>query len=506
MTATLQQQLEAARTEPDELARLIAAAVEGGKAREVVAWSEHLARIDPDRVRRYMLHANTLAAAGRVTQAEKVVAKYEQLYGEDADSLTARGEISIRRHLEGAAEELLLKAMTLQPEHSGAARLITALAATNPSRADALLERASSAGSSAVLITLAQRLLAEFRYDDAESLLSRALAAGTPAAREQVSHLLVTAGLYDRVIKLVRVTEWEPAAINVLHALVRRERWSDAATLLSHCKDAPELALYRELAQRALAPPPPSKGDPLLLEALASCARMDTPKTRQKLYRKLLASELLFAFELPRSRDNDPRLRSTPAVLRTTGTLATTTLAFSDETTIRSWRPGAYSMRIPLREIAAFCTEQNLELIINAAGPSSAELSPAELASLARGELPTPSDHDIAGRPSTFLIEQPLTALPDTLLQRLRGDIAEYPELTEAYVVDLVSERFGRSTAVAAAFDARLPSSDRRDVLFDLVDPTRHRARERRVHFFEAAAEQLSLVRKLGVWLIEETA
>jgi DNA-binding SARP family transcriptional activator len=99
MSSSRRQRFDAVRSDPDALASLIESAIDEGSADEAVEWSEHLSRIDPDRVRRYMLHARTLAAAGQVSKAEKVIERYEQLFAEDAESLTARAEIALRRQL-----------------------------------------------------------------------------------------------------------------------------------------------------------------------------------------------------------------------------------------------------------------------------------------------------------------------------------------------------------------------------------------------------------------------
>lgn len=508
MPATLQQRFEAARTEPDQLARLIDEAVDSGRAREAVTWSEHLSRIDPDRVRRYMLHARTLAAAGRFSAAEKTVEKYEQLYGIDAGSLTTRAEIAQRRHREAAAEELLLDALRLQPDHERATRLLESIAARHGNRAATLLDQASEAGSVAAKLALAERYLGELRYDEAEELLRQALSAGTHAVRQQVSYVMVAAGLYERALRLLLpdLRENDPALVNVLHALVRSERWSDADALLKReTSDEPAISFYRHQIRMALDPPAAAKRDSLLLDALAGCARMDTPKTRQKLYRKLLAAELLLAFELPLSRDSADRLlRGAPPVVRTTGTLAQTLLAFTGLDALRAWSTESFSASVPLRDIARFCSTANLELIINPAGPSSAELGQKELDALARGEVPLLSEAEVAARTATYVFEPVARPYPDALLQQLRDDLAEYPEIIEAYLVEIVGEKRGRVGAVAVRFSESRTASERRDVLFDLIDPTIHRERSRRIHLFEASPELLPLVRRLGFWLIEE--
>ena len=101
---------ESARTEPDQLAALLERAI-ASRARDVARWGEHLFRIDPNTARRYALYARALASEGKFSQAEEIFERYEKMYGDDAESLYARAQVSLLRNLTGRAEELLTRAL-----------------------------------------------------------------------------------------------------------------------------------------------------------------------------------------------------------------------------------------------------------------------------------------------------------------------------------------------------------------------------------------------------------
>lgn len=514
MSPSRHDQFDEVRSEPDKLASLIESAIAEGAAGEAVEWSEHLSRIDPNRVRRYLLHARTLGAAGQFSKAESVVTRYEQLFAEDSESLTARGEIALLRQLGAKAESFFLDALRRDPSHKRAAQLLLVAARGDAKREAELLTQAAGGGSRRAALELASRLLAELRYDEAAEHFAAVIAASQePDVLEEVSYLLVRARLHDRAVSLVQPhldAEDVPAAVNVLNALITLQRFDDAAALLERFAPAADakIAFYRELVTRHRQPLK-SSSPSQLLEVLAACSRMDTPRTRQRFYRKLMMAELVLAVELPLSREPNEHtepLRGLIPVERTTATLARTLLAFTHREALRAWNSGAASLSLPARELFVYAsTRGDVAVVINAAGPSSAELYQAELTALANEQLPAIGEEEIASR-EAFYIFEPMTAPPpETLVQRLRNDLAEYPEITEAYLVQIVNERLSCAWAVAVVFSATTRVAARRDLLFDLIDPSLHAERERRVHFFEVDERLLPEVRR-GFWLIEDIA
>lgn len=504
-------ELESARTDPDKLAALLTERVRDGAARAVVAWAEHLFRIDPDPQRRYALTARVLTKAGQFSKAEKILERYEKLYGEDAVVLVARADIAEERKLTARTEELLWSALQKQPDDAVLLERFLAAAGTN--RREALERAATLPGARRARLYLAHELIRDLEYDRADDIVT-ALYRETEddAVRGTALALLLSSGLTERALRhaTAATAAGYATSINLAHAYLAAGRLDDAKAALQKLGEAERSAPEARAMYEIVNGPDASKPDAHLLEAIANAARMDSPKSRQRFYRKLLNARLLVPIALPLAQPltppspQRPPFNGTHPITRITSDLTEVVLCFTHTDALRAWSPSAHAITAEARALFRYALDAGeLEVALNPAGPTSVELWRKELSALADGEIPPPSDPELLAKRSYFLIEQLESAPDEKELERLRSDLAEYPEITEAYLIEVVHERHGRMRAVAAVFSPNTNSEQRRDVLLDLIDPSVHPQRKRRVHFFELPAALATEVRRRAVWLIE---
>lgn len=482
--------VKAWRAEPDLLAEAILTALEAGFAADVVAAAEQLGKVDADRRRRSWIPALVFCRAGKFRRAEDVIVRARELFGDCADFRYVDAEILFGRHLRSKGEAALREALAADANHSRALRLLVGhfgeTIGVDASR-DELATIASRPDA-----WRARLLLADARFAAADVDGARRLAVEAAACEPWdaiVGPLSATLARWNETELMLELAlrRYEPSrhsarcGINLLFALLGAGRREEGKALLEALGASYPGAFEKHRAFYASAfasIDPDSTSAPgasvALHRALAAYARHETPSTRKRMVEKLVASVLLLPLRRPvvdvpildlgLPEPVEPAIEAVTAI---DSLGESVTLAFTSEKSLASW-DASHRHRIELdaKELMQLVgSTGGGALVIDAAGPSSLELSSGQLEAILEGTEPPEG-----GTHAPFIVEPLRGELPARLVDEAANFVRGTEGAREGFLFQLISERSGASPAFAIVFEETADQRSRRDAILEAQD------------------------------------
>jgi len=507
-------------TEPDALAGLIEQALDVGADADVLPAAEQLARIDPDRERRYGLAAVVFARNGLFSRAEELLDRHESLYGESAVTLWARAEVALSGNRRALGHDLLRQALRRDPDASlPLRRLIDDLSDdSNRTVPDAIREIGAIRGGWRARLWIASSLL---DHDEADALVRAAV----EESRDEVDVLTSASAVLARLGRIATLVDFIApryridrdrleCGVNLLFGFLYAGRKSHGEALLQRLAPRLESAGLDEYTEfyrtafRALrdgtAADDRAEPDIELLRAMASAVRQNTEKARRRCWNLLSGASLLVPvmrawIDVPifeSAWPAQPQLLEIVTGIDSEG--LEVAIAFTDERTLRAWGPmRSPCVRMTTRALLELVSsEKECSLLINPAGPTATELALSDIEAFLDGRAPMGRESSIR-----FLAEPLRREVAERFMAEASAFLREAGIVREAWLFEMVDDRSGVNPAIALDFATDTSPSDARELLLDAPDTLRwDRRRSRRVRFIALAEGRFAdYLRAVGV-------